>query len=258
MRIVTWNINSIRSRLDRALDWCETNEPDVLCLQETKCETGAFPRRQFEALGYRCAHHGAPGGYNGVAIVSRLGLDDVAAGFPGEQPPPFNEPRLIAATCGGVRVLNIYGPHGRDLGDPHYQFKLLWFKRLELHLLEEAVMDAPSVIVGDYNIAPAPHDVYPKRNDPKRTHTSDRERNAFAELIDLGFTDMLRREHPDAADLFTYWSYKSKLGNNHGMRIDHLLASDALVERADRCWVDDAERYRDHASDHAPVVLDVA
>jgi len=257
VRIVTWNINSIRSRLERALDWIEANEPDVVCFQETKCETAAFPRQQFEALGYSCAHHGAPGGYNGVAIVSRAGLDDVAAGFPGDQPPPFDEPRLIAATCNGVRVLNIYGPHGRDLGDPHYQFKLLWFKRLELHLLEEAVMDVPSVIVGDYNIAPTAIDVYSKRNDPKRTHTSDRERGAFAELVDLGFTDMLRREHPEATDLFTYWSYKSKLGNNHGMRIDHILASAPVDDRFERCWAAAAERHREHASDHVPVVLDI-
>lgn len=258
MRIVTWNINSIRSRLDRALAWCATNEPDVLCLQETKCETGAFPAQQFADLGYTCAHHGAPGGYNGVAIVSRVGLVDVEAGFPGEQPPPFNEPRLIAATCGEVRVLNIYGPHGRDLSDPHYQFKLLWFKRLELHLLEEGIMDTASVIVGDFNIAPASADTYPKRNDQRRTHTSDRERVAFAELADLGFTDMLRHRHPDATDLFTYWSYKSKLGNNHGMRIDHILASAPMVDRSTGCWVDEPERHADHASDHAPVVLDLS
>lgn len=258
MRIVTWNINSIRSRLDTAIAWCEANEPDVLCLQETKCETGAFPEPQFAALGYDCAHYGAPGGYNGVAIVSRVGLADVENGFPGEQPPPFNEPRLIAATCGDVRVLNIYGPHGRDRDDPHYQFKLLWFKRLELHLLEEGVMDAAGVIVGDFNIAPAAIDTYPKRNDPARTHTSDRERTAFGELIDLGFTDMLRHAHPDDADLFTYWSYKSKLGNNHGMRIDHILATSPLVDRMAECWVDSPARYLDHASDHAPVVLDVS
>lgn len=256
-RIVSWNINSIRSRLGRALAWCDEHQPDVVCFQETKCDGGAFPVKDFAALGYESCHHGAPGGYNGVAIVSRVGLDDVELGFPGTQPAPFNEPRLIAATCAGIRVFNVYGPHGRDLNDRHYQFKLLFYERLRQHLLDEIDATDAALVLGDFNVAPTALDVYNPKARKGRTHTSQPEREALSGVVDVGLMDMLRHFRPDEPGVFTYWSYKSKLASNHGMRIDHHFASTAVAEMAVNCWVDIAERMEDGASDHAPVVLDL-
>jgi len=257
MRIVSWNINSIRSRLDRALAWCEDREPDVVAFQETKVNQGAFPSAAFAELGYESCESGAPGGYNGVAIISRVGLEHPAISFPGTQPAPFNEPRLIAATCGGIRIHNIYGPHGRDLNDAHYQFKLAFFERLRLHLIEEDSASTDTIVVGDFNVAPTEMDVYNPGRRKGRTHTSPPEREAVQRILDLGFTDIQRALRPDETSMFTYWSYKSKLASNHGLRIDLALGSDGVTARAETCWSDIEERMGEGASDHSPVVLDL-
>jgi len=257
MRVVSWNINSVTSRLDRVREWCEANEPDVVAFQETKTVDARFPTDALAELGYESAAWGAPGGYNGVAIISRVGLDNVAIGFPGQQPAPFNEPRLIAATCGGVRIHSVYGPHGRDLDDAHYQFKLAFFERLRLHLIEVEAAADDTLIVGDFNVAPADVDVYRPERRVGRTHVSPPERAAIAALVDLGFTDMQRHLRPDETGMFTYWSYRSKLANNHGLRIDLALASHSVRDQVATVWADIAERMRSGASDHAPLVVDL-
>lgn len=257
MRVVTWNINSITSRLERVLEWCQEHEPDVVAFQETKVVDQKFPQRALAELGYESAAWGAPGGYNGVAIISRVGLDDIAVGFPGQQPAPFDEPRLIAATCGGLRILSVYGPHGRGLDDPHYQFKLAFFERLRLHLIEEDAAAEDTLVIGDFNVAPADVDLYSPQRRVGRTHASPPERAAIAALLDLGFTDMQRHLRPDETGMFTYWSYLSKLASNHGLRIDLALASASVRDQIITVWADIAERMQPGASDHAPVVIDL-
>ncbi|GAA5164778.1 exodeoxyribonuclease III [Ornithinimicrobium tianjinense] len=262
MRIATWNCNSIRSRVDRAVAFLERHDVDVLALQETKCRDDQFPMMPFQAAGYDVAHVGYSQ-WNGVAVVSRVGLEDVEVGFPGQ--PGWGEPaeaeaRALGATCGGVRVWSLYVPNGRSLADPHLLYKLDW-----LAALRDAgrgwLADDPGAAValmGDWNIAPTDDDVWSVEYYAGKTHTSPQERAAFAGVVEAGFADVTR-EHTPGPGTFTYWDYTQlAFPKRRGMRIDFCLGSPALAARVEQAFIDRDERKGKGASDHAPVVVDVA
>ncbi len=256
MRIATWNVNSLNARLERAIEWVGLLQPDVLCLQETKLADDAFPHEAFAALGYESVHNGE-GRWNGVAIVSRVGLSDTRPGFAdGGAPDP--DARIVWATCGGIRVASCYVPNGRTLDDDHYQYKLAWLDRLHADLDTNATPADDLCVVGDFNIAPDDRDVY----DPKvlvgATHGSQAERDRLAALLDWGLDDVFR-DHHEEAGLYTWWDYRG--GNFHkrlGMRIDLILTSASLTARSERVLCDRNARKGKDPSDHAPVLLDLS
>ena len=262
MRIATWNVNSIRARLDRVLAWLGRSEVDVLAIQETKCRDDQFPYDAFQRLGYSVVHHGVSG-WNGVAVASRVGLDDVATAFDGQPEwgePPVAEARALAATCDGVRVWSLYVPNGRTLHDPHYVYKLDWLARLrdaaDRWLLEDP--SAQVMLTGDWNIAPQDDDVWDMRVFAHSTHVSGPEREAFAAIVDAGYADVVR-PHASGPGVYTYWDYtRLRFPRREGMRIDFLLASPALAARVTGALIDREERKGKGASDHAPVIVDLA
>jgi len=254
MRIATWNVNSLNVRLGRVEEWLDYAQPDVLCLQETKLADAAFPYLAFEARGYQAAHHGQ-GRWNGVAILSRVGLDDVAAGMPQAQVGDPEEARLLTATCGGVRVSSVYVPNGRSLTDDHYRYKLAWLADLRRFLDASGDPTTPTVVTGDFNIAPADLDVAPGIR--AETHTSPEVRAALGRLLDWGMVDVFRCHHPTEA-IYSWWDYRA--GDFHkgrGLRIDLLLASVAVAERTSFVLIDRQARKGKLPSDHAPLLLDV-
>lgn len=253
-RIATWNVNSIRTRIDRVVAWMEANDPDVVLLQETKCSDAQFAdlAPAFEAAGYEVAHHGVDH-RNGVAIASRVGLCDVARGFDGCNRFPYDEPRLITATCGGIRCQSVYVPNGRELDDPHYLYKLVWLERLRANVDPSR----PTVCAGDFNVAPADIDIYDPVRWRRRTHASPPERAAIAALVDLGLRDVTRDLEPEPG-LYTWWSYRpGQFEANRGLRIDLALCSPDVADRVAAVRVDREERAGDRPSDHAPLVLDL-
>lgn len=255
-RIVTWNINSIRARVDQVIAWATGHDADVLLLQETKCGDADFPFGAFEAAGYEVAHHGT-NHWNGVAIASRIGLADVSRGFRGPQPEPFDEPRLIAADCGGVRYWSAYVPNGRELWDPHYAFKLVWLERLRHELIATNAPDRPAVVAGDFNVAPTDDDIYMPSRWRRRTHASEPERAGVRALVDLGLRDVTR-EHLPEPGTYTWWNYRpGQFEKNHGLRIDLALCSPIAADATGRVWIDRAARGGIRPSDHAPLVLDL-
>jgi len=259
VRIVTWNVNSIRARQPRVLAWLTEHRPDVALLQETKCTDALFASEGFtdsyEALGYTVAHHGHDH-WNGVAVLSRVGLADVQRGFPGTNRAPFDEARVIAATCGGLRVWSVYAPNGRELDDPHYLYKLVWFERLRAAVAADR-SGLPHVLTGDVNVAPTDADIYDPARWRRRTHASPPERAAVTALLDTGLRDVTREHLPDPG-VFTWWSYRpGQFEQNRGLRIDLALCSPAAADRVTHVWIDTAERAGAVASDHAPVVLDL-
>ena len=259
MRIATWNLNSVTTRLPRLLEWLEDSAPDVLCVQETKVAEDKFPIDAVEGVGYEVAHHGQ-GRWNGVAIISRIGLTDVERGFPGQPGFPDDatqEARAIGATCGPLRIWSLYVPNGRTPDDPHYAYKLRWLDAVTTSLKDEVVADTPFAVVGDFNVAPTDADVWDPSDFVGSTHVSDPERQAIVELRSLGLTDVfpraLKGDHP-----FTFWDYRD--GNFHkgkGMRIDFVLANAALSSVVTDAYVDRNARKGKAPSDHAPVVVDV-
>ncbi len=251
---MTWNVNSLKARLDRVTEWLATVQPDVLCMQETKLADAAFPALTFQEMGYEAAHVGE-GRWNGVAILSKVGLDDVVAGF-GDDAPDDPEARIMWATCGGVRVANVYVPNGRGLDEDHYQYKLAWLERLRARIAESLTPADPFVICGDFNIAPEDRDVYDIAEFVGSTHVSEPERDALARLVDWGLVDVFRT-HYDAPGLFSWWDYRA--GNFHkgkGMRIDLVLATEALAAGSTAALIDRNARKGKSPSDHAPVVVD--
>lgn len=260
MRIVSWNVNSIRSRQTRLLSWLRQYEPDVVLLQETKCDDATFASSTFtgayRSLGYEVAHHGRDH-WNGVAILSRVGLEQVQRGFQGVNRAPFDEARLISARCGGVRVYSVYVPNGRALDDPHYLYKLVWLERLRAVIRH----DEPMLVAGDFNVAPTDLDIYDPSRWRRKTHASPAERAAVAALLDAGVCDVTRRHLP-GPDIFTWWNYRpGQFERNRGLRIDLALCTPDLTARVERVWIDTAERADDHPtekpSDHAPLVLEI-
>lgn len=255
MRIATWNVNSLNARLPRVLEWLDANRPDVLCLQETKLADAAFPADALDGLGYRSVHHG-DGRWNGVAIVSRVGVDEPTTGFEAEE--DVHGCRIVAATCGGVRVHSVYVPNGRSLDSEHYAFKLAWLKRLRTYLEERCDPAAPVAVCGDFNVAPWDDDVWDMAAFAGATHVSVPERQALQEVLDWGLEDVFRRFHPEGG-VFSWWDYRG--GDFHqgrGMRIDLVLLTRPLAGRASAAMVDRDARKGQKPSDHAPVVVELA
>jgi exodeoxyribonuclease-3 len=252
MRLATWNVNSLTARLPRVTGWMEEHQPDVLCLQETKQTDEAFPLEAFSAMGYEAAHHG-DGRWNGVALISRVGLVDVARGFGAAE--DAHGSRIVAATCGGVRVHSVYVPNGRSLDDEFYRFKLDWLARLRTMLDETCPPGASVAVCGDFNVAPADTDVWDPAHYVGATHVSEPERTALRRVEDWGLEDVFPRFNDPG--VFTWWDYRA--GDFHqgrGMRIDLVLLSADLAARATTSFRDRDARKGQKPSDHAPVVVD--
>jgi len=255
MRIATWNVNSLKARLARVEDWLGYAQPDVLCMQETKLADSAFPSMAFQALGYDSAHHGE-GRWNGVAILSRVGLEAPSFGFAPDDEIMGDEARILSASCAGIRVVTVYVPNGRSLDHEQYQFKLEWLGRLRAHLESACDPDEPVLVCGDFNIAPEDRDVWDPKAVHGATHVSEPERAALAGLQAWGLVDVFRRHYEDGG-LYSWWDYRA--GNFHkhlGMRIDLLLASKPLAERSRWALIDRNARKGQGPSDHAPVIID--
>lgn len=262
MRIATWNVNSLTGeRIDRVVGWLDIGQPDVLCLQETKLTDEAFPALEFHARGYDSLHHGQ-GRWNGVAILSRVGLDGPVAGF-ADGGPPDADARLVTATCGGVRVSSVYVPNGRAVGHEQFDYKLRWFARLRAHLEADrpagpASAGAGRAVCGDFNVAPDDLDLWSPGAFEGSTHVTPDERAAVAELEALGLRDVFREQYPGVGGLFSWWDYRAGAFAKHrGMRIDLLMLSSGLADRVTWALIDRNARKGSKPSDHAPVFVDV-
>jgi exodeoxyribonuclease-3 len=256
MRIATWNVNSVKQRVPRLLPWLDERQPDVVCLQETKLADEAFVEllgAELTQRGYALALHGEPT-WNGVAILSRAGLEDVTLGIPGGPGFPHLEARAVSATCGGIRVVSVYVPNGRVPDSEHYRYKLEW-----LGALKEMVAAGPpqTIVCGDMNIAPTDDDVFDPEAYVGQTHVTAPERAALAELQKLGLHDVVRDRWPGER-VFTYWDYRAGMFHQDlGMRIDLVLAGAPVAERVKAAWVDRQARKGSGPSDHAPVIVDL-
>jgi exodeoxyribonuclease III len=267
MRIATWNVNSLKARLEKVTWWLDRARPDVLLMQETKLADSDVPADVFRDAGYEFVHHGE-GRWNGVAIASRRGIDDVVTNFgeplrPAKTPDvgddePLAETRMISAVCGGVRVVCVYAPNGRVVGSPFYEAKLAWFDRLARWLHEATDANTPIVLGGDLNVAPENADVWDPRACHGGTHVSAPEREAFARLCRWGLVDAYRLHHPEPGR-YTWWDYRAgNFHKNFGMRIDHLLVSPPLKSRVVWAEIDrEARKGKPIPSDHAPLVIDL-
>jgi exodeoxyribonuclease-3 len=256
MRIATWNVNSLKQRLPRLLPWLDEREPDVVCLQETKADDDAFAALLSDALadrGYDAAAYGEAA-WNGVAVLSRVGLADIVRGLPEGPGFPNPEARAVAATCGGIRVVSVYVPNGREPGSAHYKYKLEWLAALRRMV---AAGPEPTVVCGDMNIAPTDDDVFDPTAYVGQTHVTAPERAALAELMALGLHDVVRDRWPGER-VFSYWDYRAGMFHQDlGMRIDLILASGSVAERVKAAWVDRHARKGKGPSDHAPVIVDL-
>jgi exodeoxyribonuclease-3 len=255
VRIATWNVNSLKVRMERALEWVSYAGPDVLCLQETKLGDAAFPHMAFSALGYDSVHHGS-GQWNGVAILSRVGLESPVMGFAdGADPDP--DTRLISALCGGVHVSSVYVPNGRSVGSDHYVYKLSWLARLGRHLDVLASPEEQVAVCGDFNIAPEDKDVWDPAAFVGSTHVTPEERAALVRLEDWGLVDAFRSRWQDDR-LYTYWDYRAGDFHEHrGLRIDLALVSRPLADKVTWSLVDRNARKGKLPSDHAPLFVDI-
>lgn len=254
MRVATWNVNSIRARHDHVTAWLIEHEPDVMALQETRCDDATFAllASTYRRLGYESVHHGRSS-HAGVALLSRVGLESVERGFPGVDVAPFDQPRLLSAVCDGVRIHAVYAPNGRRYKHRQWYFKLDW-----LRLLRATVDgDASTILAGDFNVQPTSLDVYDPAVWRNRNHGSEPERAAIADLLATGLRDVTREHLPDSG-VFTWWSHRpGQLAANRGMRIDLVLCSDDVADRVSNVRIDRAIREVERPSDHAPVVVDV-
>ncbi|HEY7043192.1 MAG TPA: exodeoxyribonuclease III [Nocardioidaceae bacterium] len=262
MRIASFNVNSIRSRIDRVEAVLRRHDIDVLTIQETKARDDQWPSLGLEAMGYEVATFGS-NQWNGVAIASRVGLSDVRRGFDGQPhwgTPLASEARALGARCNGVHVWSLYVPNGRALGDPHLAYKLEWLERLRMAaagwLADEP--DAQVALTGDWNIAPRDEDVWDMRVFARSTHVSPPERAAFEAIVQSGYADLVRPYAPGPG-VYTYWDYvRLRFPKNKGMRIDFILGSPALQRRVTGAMIDREERKGARASDHAPVIVDLS
>lgn len=274
MRVATWNVNSVGARLPRLSEWLDLAEPDVLCLQETKCSAEAFPVASAKERGYQVVAHG-DGRWNGVAILSRIGLDNVSLGFPGQPAYAASlsdddaellvdvpavavvEARALGATCGPLRIWSLYVPNGRSLDSPHYTYKLQWLAALRDALAPEVLAGDPTMVTGDFNIAPTDDDVWDPSRFSGSTHVTAAERSALADLRRLGLEDVrpraLKHDTP-----YTYWDYRAGMFHkNQGMRIDLVYVTPPVAARVTDAYVDREARKGRGPSDHAPVVVDL-
>lgn len=250
MKLATWNVNSLTARWSRVSDWLGAHQPDVLLLQETKQTDVKFPFDGFRELGYHAVHHGQ-GQWNGVAIVAKSPCEDVVRGFGDDDP----EARFVGATVDGLRVYSCYVPNGRALDNPHYEYKLRWLDALYRHLAARD-QTTPTVVAGDFNVAPSDLDVYDPAAFAGATHVSPAERAAVARLAELGLTDVVRHTHPTEPN-FSWWDYRQgAFRRGHGLRIDLVWASAEVSDHVTDCYVDLTERMGEKPSDHAPVVIE--
>lgn len=275
MRVATWNVNSLKARMDRVTEWLTLRGPDVLLMQETKLADEAAPEMPFGMAGYQLLHHGE-GRWNGVAIASRVGLEDVVTNFgdgPVRRSPapagvaeaveaeasitPSDEARMVSAVCGGIRVVSVYAPNGRALDTPFYEAKLAWFDRLLRWLQETRSPEEAIVIGGDYNVAPEDADVWDMAFFAGSTHVSAPERAELAALRDWGLVDAYRLHHPEPGR-FSWWDYRAgDFHNGRGMRIDHLYVTRSVAERCTGAEIDRDARKGKLPSDHAPMWIDL-
>ena len=259
MRLATWNVNSLKARLPRVEELLAYADVDVLCLQETKLADDHFPHLAFAALGYETVHHGQ-GRWNGVAIASRVGLDDAGNGFgDGFSDPYEGEARLVSATCGGLRIASIYVPNGREVASDFYERKLAWLDVLREWLWARHAPGDSVALLGDFNVAPVDRDVWSPNAFEGSTHVTGAERDRLRALEDWGLCDAFRRVYPDDAGLYTFWDYRAGDFHQHrGMRIDLALVSAPVAERVTWAVVDRNARKGTQPSDHAPVIIDLA
>ena len=254
LKIASWNVNSLKVRLPQLLEWLATRQPDIVCVQETKLEDAAFPRQEIEAAGYRVVFSGQKT-YNGVALLSRENIVDITLGNPHFLDP---QKRLIAATIAGVRVVCAYIPNGQSVGSEKYEYKLNWLQALIRWLGEEMASCPDFVLAGDFNIAPEDRDVHDPAAWTGQILCSEKEREAFQNLLDLGLKDSFRLfEQPEKS--FSWWDYRM-LGfqRNHGLRIDHIMLSSSLAGRCIAAGIDCEMRKYERPSDHAPVTAEIA
>jgi exodeoxyribonuclease-3 len=256
VRIATWNVNSIKQRLPRFLPWLDQRQPDVVCLQETKLADDAIAALLDDELtqrGYQAAYVGQAQ-WNGVALLSKVGLDNIVRGLPDAPGFPEVEARAVSATCGGVRVHSLYVPNGRAVGSDHYEYKLAWLEALRRDV---AAGPEQALVCGDMNIAPADADLFDPAAYVGQTHVTAPERAALGELFSLGLHDIVRERWPED-QVFSYWDYRAGMFHqNLGMRIDLILGSAPVTERVRAAWVDRLARKGTGPSDHAPVILDL-
>jgi exodeoxyribonuclease-3 len=255
MRLATWNVNSLKARLGRVEEWLGLTEPDVLCVQETKLADDAFPALSLATLGYDAVHHGQ-GRWNGVAILSRIGIEDVVHGF--AVGPPDPDARLLTARCGSTLVVTAYAPNGRAVGHEQFFYKLDWFDRLLAHIDALADPEEPVIVCGDLNIAPDDSDV--ARPDEWRGTVlcHDDVRASFRELIGWGLVDCFRKHHPNGG-VYSWWDYRMlAFPKGNGLRIDHVLATPQIAERCHAATIDREQRKGKLPSDHAPVIVELA
>lgn len=253
MKIATWNVNSIGVRLPQVLEWMEGNRPDVLCLQEIKCVDEKFPTAAFTEAGYQAEIFGQPT-YNGVAILSLGGQKDVVRGLHDDD--PESQRRLIASTVGKVTIINVYVPNGSEVGSDKYRYKLEWLGRLRSMLDSHFETGNPIVLCGDFNIAPEDRDVHDPALWDGKILCSEQEREALGRISDWGFIDVVRK-HRTESGLFSWWDYRGGgFRRNHGLRIDHLWATEPLASRSIDAWIDKIPRALEKPSDHAPVVAE--
>jgi exodeoxyribonuclease-3 len=267
MRIATWNVNSLRARLEKVTWWLQRAQPDVLLMQETKLADGDVPTLAFSSAGYEVAHHGE-GRWNGVAIASRVGIADVIANFgeplrPAATPEvaddePLAEARMVSAVCGGVRVVSLYAPNGRVVDSRFYEAKLVWYQRPARWLAQACDPQQPLLLGGDFNVAPTDADVWDAQACHGGTHVSPREREAFARLTGWGLVDAYRLRRPEP-ERYTWWDYRAgNFHKNFGMRIDHLLVTAPVSARVVAAEIDrEARKGKPIPSDHAPLVIDL-
>jgi exodeoxyribonuclease-3 len=254
VRLATWNVNSDTARLPRLVDWLGSTKPDVVCLQETK--TATFPAEEVERLGYSVAAHG-DGRWNGVALLSRVGLEGITTGFPGEPGFPEAETRAIGATCAGVRVWSVYVPNGRTVDSEHYGYKLAWLAALRAALAPEVATHPKLVVCGDFNVAPTDADVFNPAAFIGSTHVTEPERAALTELRGLGLVDVVPRPLK-GKNPFTYWDYRAGMFHQDmGMRIDLVYATAPLADAVTDAYIDREARKGKGPSDHAPIVVDL-
>lgn len=256
MRIATWNVNSVKQRLPRLLPWLDARQPDIVCLQETKLTDQAFAdllEGELTGRGYEVATSGEAA-WNGVALLSRVGLEDVARELPGVPGFPHVEARSVAGTCGGLRVFSVYVPNGRVVDSDHYAYKLAWLRSLREAV---AATSEPVVVCGDMNIAPTDRDVFDADAFAGQTHVTPRERAALSELLDTGLHDLVRDRWPEER-VFSYWDYRAGMFHQDlGMRIDLILAGAPVAARLKAAWIDREARKGKGPSDHAPVIVDL-
>ncbi len=253
MKIATWNVNSVKARLQHLLAWLKSAEPDVALLQELKCVEEAFPRLEIEDLGYNCAVVGQKS-YNGVAILSKRPMEDLLEGLPGDK--TDTQARYLEATVDGVRVASIYLPNGNPVASDKYPYKLAWMARLEAHVRDRLALEEPLILGGDYNVAPSDEDVYDPARFKDDALARPETRRAFRSLLNLGLTEAFRALHREP-HLSSYWDYGRAFDDDEGLRIDHFLLSPQAADRLASCEIDREPRKKTKPSDHTPVCLEL-